>query len=264
MTASRLVRLSRRAVCFNACIFLSTLTVGCASYSPVEEPRAALEIFGSEADNRTIRALLATADHEFEMPARLAVSYVDARTASGWSTESSLDGVPPEHIARWEKLTELEQPNGEPVLSDVVFVTPMLLGGGSSNELARARKAAAAMRAPTLLIYSTSRNWSSGYNDAAPLYWTIIGLFTVPGHTIGTYYVHDVLLVDVATGQILESRRVSAQDERHAIASILGATRDSQDRETQAEAEDKLFADAEAFLNKIAREYGAVRVTATP
>jgi len=65
------------------------------------------------------------------------------------------------------------------------------------------RSSAAQMGCELLLVYMVGHSEVSNYNHAAILYWTIVGLFVVPGSEYQHKTVMQAILVDTRTGVIL-------------------------------------------------------------
>jgi len=65
------------------------------------------------------------------------------------------------------------------------------------------RASAAGMGCELLLVYMVAHGEVDNFNDAALLYWTIVGLFTVPGSEFEHKTVMQAVLVDCRTGVIL-------------------------------------------------------------
>ena len=65
------------------------------------------------------------------------------------------------------------------------------------------RPAAARMGCELLLVYLQADSSVDNYNDAAALYWTLIGLWLVPGNVYEHRTVMQGVLMDCRTGMIL-------------------------------------------------------------
>lgn len=65
------------------------------------------------------------------------------------------------------------------------------------------RVSSARMNCELLLVYLQMDAAVDNYNDAAALYWTVIGLWTVPGNTYDRRTIMQAVLFDCRTGMIL-------------------------------------------------------------
>ena len=101
------------------------------------------------------------------------------------------------------------------------------------------RVAAARMGCELLLVYIQSDSQVINLNDAAVLYWTIIGLWTVPGNVLEHRTMMQALLVDSRTGAILGSATGDSRQKREYPAAF----------ESQRQAELSSRADKEAMMD---------------
>jgi len=77
------------------------------------------------------------------------------------------------------------------------------------------------MHCELLLVYMRGDSSVENYNDAAVLYWTLVGLWLVPGHTLEHKTVMQAMLVDCRTGMILGTATGSAYEKRNCTAAAI-------------------------------------------
>ena len=218
---------------------LAFFAAGCATYELVE-PVAELSALSPELQNLTeakIETYL-TADAKPAFPATVAVGkltppyYAWAR-ASGQG-ELSLATVGGEEAEGWRSLAGLDGEPGQGVVEQVHFISSLLAGG--QPDLKNLRDAAALLHAPVLLAYIQVDSANDGYNEAAIAYWSVVGLFVVPGHTVGHHTVCQALLVDTRSGFILASAQGESKREENVLPGAVEIARGRTADQAQAEA----------------------------
>lgn len=109
----------------------------------------------------------------------------------------NLDTVSAEELEAWGKTIEKES-----MLTGFLPINRLLLPE-QRLDMKDLRAAAARMNCELLLVYIQDDGWSNNDNAASVLYWTIVGLWTVPGSTQEHRTVMQGVLVDTRTGMVL-------------------------------------------------------------
>jgi hypothetical protein len=149
----------------------------------------------------------------------------------------------------WRKLTELKVGDKTPI-SQVQLVNSLL--GGSRPTLKDQRDAAALLHAPLLLVYMQTDDAEDGYNELAMAYWTIVGLFTVPGNSVGHFSVCQAVLVDTRSGFILGTAGGESQREERVLPGAVEIARQRTREQARAEAITRLQAAIPESLRTLA------------
>ena len=215
------------------CVVVITLLMsGCAaSYRGIVRPVPQLAALSPELENLTdarIETYL-KANARPVFPSVLAV----AKIGSG----HKLLILRGEEAEGWQKLASLHD-KGAGIISQVHLLGSLLVNGEPS--LKQLRDAAARVHAPLLLVYMQTDDAEDGYNDAAMAYWSIVGLFLVPGNTVGRYSVCQAVLVDTRTGTVLATAGGEAQREENVLYGAVDIARKRTAEEAQSEAVSKL------------------------
>ncbi len=209
-------------------ILLLVIFAGCASYQKCVKPTPALSRLSPELANLTDEKidLYLRSNVKPAFPTVLAV----AKLTSGYSWRSSsssptLETIRGEEAAKWRKMAGPGRS-----ISQVHFLNPLLMEAPLT--LKKLRDAAALTHAPLLMVYLQTENSSSGYNSAAIAYWSIIGLFVVPGNTVGHYAVCQAILVDTRTGVLLATDQTESIREENVLAGAVDIARERVEKET--------------------------------
>lgn len=139
---------------------------------------------------------------DVKVKAKLPTYMAVARLQQDWysrmcrSDLAGLTTITSDEIEGWEKAIP-----GESILG-VRGISALSLDG-SSHTLYDLRQSAARMGCEILLVYLKADGSVDNFNDAAVLYWTVAGLWLVPGNTYERKTVMQALLVDCRTGMIL-------------------------------------------------------------
>ncbi len=152
----------------------------------------------------------------------------------------------------WRKLAQSNE-EGDGSISQIHFVSPLLAGDIPS--LISLRDAAAKLHAPLLFVYSQADSRDTGYNAGAIGYWTIVGLFLIPGHTVGYYSTCQGLLVDTRTGTILAA--VDGESKREELV-LPGAVKIAE-RRTAKQAREEALARLQEDFSKALSSLAASR-----
>jgi len=232
--------------CLLAFLFLAG---GCAQYSKVVQPTSKLAQLSPElaslTDEKIELYLRSTAKPQF--PTVLAVAklrelYRYHERDAGF-TLASIQG---READGWLKLAKTSKN-----VNQVHFVSPLLLQG--STNLKNLRDAAALVHAPLLLVYLETENAAEGYNSSAMAYWSIVGLFVVPGNTVGHYTLCQAILVDTRTGVIVATAQSDSIKEENVLFGAVEIARDRVKREAHEDAVTRLQNDFHKTLDELVR-----------
>lgn len=130
-----------------------------------------------------------------------------------------LDVIQGDEAAAWRRMAERPEKTGKSLIDQVHLISPVLVS--APLNMKRLRDAAARLHAPILLVYSQADTRDHGYNSAAVAYWTIVGLFLVPGDTVGHYTACYGVLVDTRTGGILATIEGESKYEEHVLPGVV-------------------------------------------
>jgi hypothetical protein len=161
--------------------------------------------------------------------------------------------VPTAEAEHWDALAD--EHGG--IIRSVVEIPSMLLEV-NQPELTDFRAAAARMRCDLLLLYGQADSWVTNYNGAAGFYWTLVGIWLVPGNTLEHETALQAILVDTRTGAILASAGGRARDRMVCPLGYVSIARDRLRREVPAEAFERLAGDVEDLFNQLEAARNAV------
>lgn len=230
-------------------------TAGCASHSPlpaIDRPLAKSGLVGDPAKLSQIEnsltdkdiARLLDADIRAKLPTALAVAKMQSH-CSGY--QPYLANITAEELIAWRKTTE-----SIPQITGVVPVTPMTTQSEGTN-MYHLREAAAKTGCELLLIYMQTDGSVDNYNDAAVLYWSILGLWIVPGNELERRTVMQAILVDCRTGTILGTATGDCHRKRSYPAAFKEQRAAELDREVPAGA----FADLQKGVGQVVAQVTA-------
>lgn len=198
------------------------------------------------------------------LPTVLAVAKLESNT-SNWnnyganyyssnSASGTLAPIQGEEAERWRSLTKLKASLGSPIVEQVQFVSPLVCKANPT--LKDLRDAAAMLHAPIMLVYSGADTHAEGVNSAAMAYWTIVGLFLVPGNTVGHFSADYAILVDTQTGGIIATAEGEAKKEENvlygAVEIARTRTREQADVESLRHLHDNVTAALTALRSPVA------------
>ncbi len=216
------------------CALMTLCMLGCAAqYHGMVEPVPQFSALSPELEHLTDAAIdtYLKADVKARFPTVLAIARVNLHDRrSGLSVEY----VKGEEAHAWASLTDLADQGGPHLVSKVQFVSPMLCGRHPT--LKSLRDAAALLHAPVLVVYMQEDNADEGQNAAAMAYWTIVGLFTVPGNTVGRWSVCQLLVIDTQTGFILATAQGESKGEEEVLPGAVDIARRRLETKVPAEA----------------------------
>ena len=217
---------------------LSASLGGCASSHMLAEPVADMLRAGVVNDPAQVSRLeTAMTDRDIarlldvNVRAKLPTSVAVARLQSHCSGyQPYLDTVDAEELQAWEQAV------ADPALIRGVHPVSALAHAGDKPTLHSLRVAAARMHCELLLVYLQADSTVDNYNDAAVLYWTILGLWTVPGNVMEHKTVLQAVLLDSRTGAILGTATGDAHLKRTYPAAFEDQRRAELAKATPAEA----------------------------
>ena len=194
-------------ICLSFLILCVLFCSGCATYQKCIRPTPKLGELCPELSNLSDEKieLYLRSNVKPSFPAVLAIAKIEPTWGyrdKGGYTFSTIKG---EEAAGWKQLTSNKFNSPRELISQVHFISPIFTDDRLT--LKALRDAAALVHAPILLVYLQTENSSSGYNGAAMAYWSFVGLFCVPGNTVGHYSVCQSALIDTQTGFILVLRQ---------------------------------------------------------
>lgn len=246
-----------------------TMSAGCAQpYKSIVRPVPKMSLLSPELENLSdfkVETYL-TADARPVFPTTLAVAKMPTPDRGYYRRADDRQSDPVEMLRGveaegWRSLPGDLRAGGTRVVEQVQLVSPLVAPAPVS--LKGLRDAAALLHAPLLFVYVQDDQSSEGYNDAAMAYWTLVGLFVVPGHTVGHYAVCQGVLVDTRSGFILATAEGEALREENVLPGAVDIAADRVRREAQAEAVADLQAEFRETLVQLATSRGVFR-DATP
>ena len=248
--------LSRQRRFWTLCSLMATscLLTGCAGamYSTVVKPVPKLSLLSPELENLTddVIETYLTADVRPVFPSVLAV----AKVSVGHRGELELETIRGQEAEGWRTMPGMEGLITAPLLKQVQLVSPMLASERAT--LKSLRDAAALLHAPLLLVYLQQDSSDDGYNSAAMAYWTLVGLFLVPGHTVGHYSTCQAVLIDTRSGFILATAHGESLKEENALPGAVPIAIDRTRKQARAAAIATLQQNFRATLSGLATSRG--------
>lgn len=231
-------------------IALAGLLGGCASHHRLAVPTANLLEIGLINDPQQVSRLekaltdkdianLLDVDVRAKLPSAVAVAKLDSY-CNGY--QPYLARIDAEELIGWEKAF------GDQDLISGAHPVSHLVHGDSKPTLHSLRSAAAKMNCELLLVYLQADSTVDNFNDAAVLYWTILGLWVVPGDELQHQTVMQAILVDCRTGMILGTATGDGRDKKLCPAAFVGIRKAQMAREVGAEA----LADLQTGVRRLA------------
>ena len=102
-----------------------------------------------------------------------------------------------------------------------------------------------------LLVYIQEDTWAGGYNSAAMAYWTIVGMFLVPGNTVGHHSVCEGVIVDIRTGAILATVAAEGKREENVLPGAVSIARRRTRQQSRSEAVTRFQEDFHRILDEL-------------
>jgi len=203
-----------------ALLLLAGLLSGCATRHMLGVPFADLGKAGLINDPEQVSRLeksitdgeiakLLDLDVRAKLPTSLAVAKLRSECPA---YQPHLVRIDADEMQTWEKIASKHK--------RVLGVQPVsnLSMGNSLGEprltLRSLRVAAARLHCELLLVYMQGDSAVDNFNDAAVLYWSVVGLWLVPGNELAHKTVMQAILVDCRTGIILGTATGSSHKKR--------------------------------------------------
>ncbi|MDY6912858.1 MAG: hypothetical protein SVT52_00130 [Planctomycetota bacterium] len=237
-------------------LLTASILGGCTTHHKMAEPyrnfgKMGLYI-GKKQAAKTNQAItegdisnLLDAEVKAELPATMALAKLRSYWCGG---RSSIDIVSAEEINQWEKvLKDVKSVRGIQTIPSLVLENSGRKEGIYLKDL---RLAAAKLKCELLLAYVQSESSIANFNDAAALYWTVIGLWLVPGSVLEHRTIMQAVLVDCRTGAILGTATGDCYLKRATPAAFADITRDK----LRQEADTKALADLRKGCRKLLEE----------
>jgi len=226
---------------------------GCASHHALVAPVADMLRAGVVNDPKQVSRLekamtdrdianLLDAGVRAKLPSALAVAKLKSH-CSGY--QPYVDRLDAHELAAWQDSIE-----GQPLLRGIQPVSA-LAHPDAKPTLHSLRVAAAKMGCELLLVYLQSDSTVANLNDAAVLYWTIFGLWTVPGSELEHRTVLQAVLVDSRTGVILGTATGDAHRQRAFPAAFEDQRRAELARTTPAAAMEDLQTGTRRLMKQV-------------
>lgn len=207
--------------------------LGCSLYDGVVRPVDQLNALSPELQSLTDASIetYLKSNVKVNYPTVVAVARLEDRSygdpwRTGYLGGAAADG--------WQDLKSLRDSAGKPMINQVQFISPML--SGRNPTLKSLRDAAALLHAPVLIAYVQMDDAKEGQNSAAMAYWSIVGLFTVPGNTVGRYSLCHALLIDTQSGVILATVQGEAKQEENVLPGAVEIARERLEAAVPAQA----------------------------
>ena len=135
---------------------------------------------------------------DVQVKAKLPTSLAIAKLSSACNGyQPALENVAGEELAGWREAVAAQS-----AIRDVRPISHLAAGGGKPS-IHGLRAAAARQNCELLLVYIQADAAVDNFNDAAALYWTIVGLVLAPGNVLEHKTVMQGVLIDCRTGMIL-------------------------------------------------------------
>ncbi len=199
-----------------AALLLSALAAGgCASHHALRPPVAEWARVGLAEDPNQARrieealtdreiATMLDADVRARLPATVALATIRSH-CRGY--QPYLAPVAGDELAAWERAAEVRGLRGVQPITRV-------LHPAEKPTLDSLRQAAAKMGCELLLVTLRGDSSVENFNDAAVLYWTVLGLWLVPGSEMESRTIIQAALIDSRTGMVLGTATGDAHDKR--------------------------------------------------
>jgi rhombotail lipoprotein len=168
----------------------------------------------------------------------------------GYRGVLELETIRGQEAEGWRAMAGKGDPLSPRLLDQVQLVSPML--ASQQPTLKSLRDAAALLHAPLLVVYLQQDSSDDGYNSAAMAYWTIIGLFLVPGHTVGHYSTCQAVLIDTRSGFVLATAYGESLKEENVLPGAVPIAIDRTCRQAREAAVAALQQDFRATLAGLA------------
>jgi hypothetical protein len=177
---------------------------GCANHCPMTPPSADFHRAGLADESQAKELEKSITDGDIarlldvqvraKLPTSLAVAKLESY-CNGY--QPYLAEIDADELNAWEDVVKPQR--------QIVGVQPVTSLGLETHRptLHSLRTAAARLHCELLLVYFQADSQVDNLNDAAVLYWSIVGLWTVPGNEVEHKTVIQAVLLDCRTGMIL-------------------------------------------------------------
>lgn len=196
------------------------------------------------------------ADIKPEFPTNLAIARLGSpQSGHGYYSrgdESGVAVVAGEEADGWRNAMSAVKHGNSQALAQVNFLNSLLVP--PKPTLKQLRDGAAMLRAPLLLVYTQDDTHAQGYNPAAMAYWSIIGLFLVPGNTVGHHSACSGVLMETRTGVVLATFDGDKQCEENVLAGAVDIASDRVRNQAQRQAVVQLQKNAAEVIANMAAE----------
>ena len=244
-------------------VLLTVMSSGCATHHTMSEAGESIAVstLGATATERAQleRAItdgdiakLLDAKVRAKLPTTLAVAKLKTGYGHGYRYQSipGLETRGTEELDSWEKVVA-----DEPLITGVQPIAALAVRKPKEEErftLLRAlREAAARQNCELLLVYVQDDRCLENLNDAAILYWTVIGLWLVPGTEIEHRTIMQAVLVDCRTGTILGTATGEDHPKRTYPAAFTGIKHDKLAAQTAEKSLQDLQVGCRKLLGKV-------------
>ncbi|HKQ48741.1 MAG TPA: hypothetical protein VJZ71_11785 [Phycisphaerae bacterium] len=217
---------------------------GCANeYKGVIKPTPDLKSLSPELENMTDAAIdhLLSTNVEPDFPAVVAVAKLNAGYSHPFYNRQdslSLEMPSGDETDAWRKAADAARFGNLALVDQVHVVNPLI--SRRAPTLKELRDSAALLHANLLVVYAQGDSADSGYNSAAIAYWSIIGLFLVPGDTVGHHTACYGLVMDTRTGYILAVLDGDSKKEENVLPGAVPIARRRTQSQAQAQALERL------------------------
>ncbi len=235
---------------------LAAICTGCSEYRGVVRPTPQLSVLSPELENLTDAAIdiYLKAQVRPAFPTTMAIARIASPyAASGpWYGDQTpeLDPVRGDEADGWRRMEALKDAEGRSLIEQVQFLNKLLIS--EKMTLKTLRDGAALLHAPLLLVYLQVDRAAEGQNEAAMAYWSIVGLFTVPGNTVGHHTVCQGIILDTRSGFVLATVEGESKHEERVLPGAVEIARNRTAVEAQAEATRKLQTNSSETLRQLA------------
>jgi rhombotail lipoprotein len=204
----------------------------------VDDPKQVSRLEKAITDGDIARLL--DADVRAKLPTALAIARVQA-CGGGYVSTDEIDA---DELKAWDAVARNYRE-----ITGVTPIAPVALGNELHDKVAlhSLREQAARAHCELLLVYVQADRSSENFNDASVLYWTIIGLWVVPGDHLEHRTVMQALLLDCRTGMILGT----ATGDSHERTDVPAAFADNHKSELEKTAQMKALADLQKASDRL-------------
>lgn len=236
------------------------LTVSGCHYAGVNRPTVSLGILPSSASEDELAKMLAKTPRA-QLPSDLLVVKLRGNEPyrNQWNDADRQTTVEPPEQAEadsWRAFDGLKAEGGQRLINHVTVAGPMFIAERATLDALRV--AAARVQARLVFVYASVDNSEEGYNNASLLYWTIVGMWVVPGSIVGYYSAAQGLLIDTQTGQIVAVIDGASKYEETVPAAALDIAKTRARNTARTQALGELQAALKTKLGDLLKTSGAV------